>query len=144
MKVSVILKNKPQHEVATIGPDQSVGEAASTLSTRGIGALVVSRGQGAIDGILSERDIVRQLGARGLEVLTQPVREIMTEKVETCRVNETALEVLGRMSHGRFRHLPVVDDSRRMIGILSIGDVVKARLEEIEAENAAMADMLSG
>ena len=86
---------------------------------------------------------MRRLGSDGADVMQLPVGAVMTAKVETCTADETAIGVLGRMTSGRFRRLPVVDDSRRMIGLLSIGDVVKARIEEIERENAAMADMLS-
>ena len=144
MKVSVILSQKGSNEVATIAPTATVSEAVSQLASRSFGALVVSAGDGMIDGILSERDIVRRLGNDGTGVLDQPVGSVMTSTVETCTTEETALEVLGRMTRGRFRHLPVVDGDGRMTGLLSIGDVVKARLEEIERENAAMADMLSG
>lgn len=144
MKVSVILQKKGSSEVATIGPSALVSDAVGELSRRRIGALVVSDGDGAIAGIVSERDVVRRLGDEGPGVLGRAVSEIMTGTVETCREDDVALELLERMTTGRFRHMPVVGADVRMIGILSIGDVVKARLEEIEAENAAMADMLSG
>lgn len=144
MKVSLILKNKGSSDVATIGPDQSVAEAVATLSERRIGAIVVLDAGNRVAGILSERDVVAHLGRRGTDVLQDPVRDLMTTAVETCIGDDTALDVLGRMTSGRFRHLPVMGSAGNMIGILSIGDVVKARLEEIESENAAMADMLSG
>jgi len=98
---------------------------------------------GGIAGILSERDVVRRLGEEGPAVLARRVSELMTHTVETCGADDTAFHLLGRMTDGRFRHMPVLDEDGGMAGILSIGDVVKARLEEIEAENAAMADMLS-
>jgi len=144
MKVSVILKDKSSGDVATIRPERPVSDAVKVLSTRRIGALVVSHSGTDIQGIISERDIIRHLGQSGLGALEQPVDSIMTAPVETCFPSETALEVLARMTAGRFRHMPVTDSNGQMVGILSIGDVVKARLEEIEAENAAMADMLSG
>ena len=144
MKVSVILQKKGSDEVATIAPEATVREAVGLMSNRRIGALVVSPGHGVINGILSERDVVDRLGAEGPGILDQPASELMTSDVETCTNDDTAIGVLGRMTRGRFRHLPVVDDGGRMIGILSIGDVVKARLEEMEAENRAMAEMLSG
>lgn len=144
MKVSVILQNKSSRDVATIAPEASIAEAAAQLSELGIGALVVSPGGGSIAGILSERDIVRRLSSHGPAVLQDRVDVLMTAEVETCTATETALDVLGRMTAGRFRHMPVIGPDERMVGILSIGDVVKARLEEIETENAAMADMLSG
>ncbi len=144
MKVSVILQKKGSTEVATVKPAVTVADAARELSQRRIGALVVSQDGGAIAGILSERDVVRRLGEEGTDVLARSVSELMTAKVETCTVEDTAFELLGRMTSGRFRHMPVVGADGQLAGILSIGDVVKARLEEIEAENAAMADMLSG
>lgn len=143
MKVSVILHQKPSQEIATIGPNASISEAIEALARHGIGALVVSSGNGKVDGIVSERDVVKRLGTDGAGALHSPVREAMTEKVECCHLEDTAIELLGRMTQGRFRHMPVTDALGRMTGILSIGDVVKARLEEIEAENAAMVDMLS-
>lgn len=144
MKVTVILKDKPSGEVATIRPERPVSDAVKVLSTRRIGALVVSHTGADILGIVSERDIIRRMGESGLGALEQPIDSIMTQPVETCFTSETALEVLARMTEGRFRHMPVTDSNGQMLGILSIGDVVKARLQEIEAENAAMADMLSG
>ena len=143
MKVSVILQKKGSSEVATISPTTTASDAVKELSRRRIGALVVTSPTGRIAGIISERDIVRRLGEEGPGVLARPVSELMTSTVETCDSDDTAFDLLGRMTAGRFRHMPVVEPDGRMAGILSIGDVVKARLEEIEAENAAMADMLS-
>jgi len=143
MKISLILKRKGSTDVRTITANETIGEAASILSELRIGALVVSQDGEHIDGILSERDIVRRLGAEGPEILALPVGAAMTSKVETCTTDETAFSVLGRMTEGHFRHMPVADEAGRMLGILSQGDVVKARLEEIERENAAMAEMLS-
>ena len=144
MKISLILQKKGSAEVATISPEISVRDAVQALSDKKIGALVVSPGNGEIAGILSERDIVGALGRSGASVLDQRVSDLMTTNVSTCTKDDTAIGVLGRMTRGRFRHLPVVDADNRMIGILSIGDVVKARLEEMEAENRAMAEMLGG
>jgi len=144
MKVSLILQKKGSSEVATIAPDAALRDAVAILSDKRIGALVVSPGGGQIAGILSERDVVTRLGQDGPDALDTPVHTVMTADVETCTADETALVLLDRMTKGRFRPLPVVGKGDLMIGILSIGDVVKARLEEIEAENAAMADMLSG
>lgn len=143
MKVSVILQKKGSVEVATIAPTAVASDAVKELSRRRIGALVVTSGGGEIAGIVSERDIVRRLGEEGPGALARPVSEIMTTSVQTCSAEDTAFDLLGRMTTGRFRHMPVMGQDARMEGILSIGDVVKARLEEIEAENAAMADMLS-
>ena len=144
MKVSVILQKKGSTEVATIAPAAAASDAVRELSRRRIGALVVTAAGGEIAGIVSERDIVRRLGEEGPGALARPVSEIMTTTVQTCTADDTAFDLLGRMTEGRFRHMPVLSSDGRMDGILSIGDVVKARLEEIEAENAAMADMLSG
>ena len=143
MKVSVILSQKASNEVATIKPDATVSDAVAMLSEKRIGALVVSPDGGQIAGILSERDVVRRLGQEGSGMLAEPVSGLMTADVEICDGSDTAIGVLGRMTRGRFRHLPVVGADGRLAGILSIGDVVKARLEEMEAENKAMAEMLS-
>jgi CBS domain-containing protein len=143
MKVTAILKKKGSSDVATVAPDTTLGEATQVLAERRIGALVVSSGDGRIDGILSERDIVQRLGTGGAAALSERVHTVMTGEVETCAANDTAFDLLDRMTSGRFRHMPVCGPDGRLGGILSIGDVVKARLEEIEAENAAMADMLS-
>lgn len=143
MKISVILQEMGPRDIATIRPDQTVGDAARLLSEKRIGALVVSADGSHIDGIISERDIVRSLGREGAEVLMQPVSSVMTSDVRTCTGDDTAIGLLGRMTRGRFRHLPVVGSDGRMSGILSIGDIVKARLEEMERENRAMTEMLS-
>ncbi len=143
MKISLILQSKPSGEVATITPETTIADAVRSLAKHKIGALVVSRGGGEIAGILSERDIIRGLGTEGPESLHSPVSALMTTKVETCTGDDTAIGVLGRMTRGRFRHLPAVGPDGKMIGIVSIGDVVKARLEEMERENKAMAEMLS-
>ena len=143
MKISVILQELGQRAIATISPRETVADAARMLSERRIGALVVSSDGSTIDGIISERDIVGRLGAEGADVLAQPVSNVMTTDVRTCTGDDTAISLLGRMTRGRFRHLPVVDADGRMTGILSIGDIVKARLEEMERENRAMAEMLS-
>ncbi|MEM9060109.1 MAG: CBS domain-containing protein [Pseudomonadota bacterium] len=144
MKVSVILKKKGSGEVATIAPDVTVAHAVHQLSQHRIGALVVSANGRTVDGILSERDVVGRLGSDGAVVMGYKVEDLMTANVQTCVADDTAFDILGRMTEGRFRHMPVLGADGAMTGILSIGDVVKARLEEIESENAAMADMLSG
>ncbi|MDH3666640.1 MAG: CBS domain-containing protein [Paracoccaceae bacterium] len=143
MHVTHIMRLKGSNAVTTIPPDARISEAADMLSAKGIGALVVSTDGHSIAGILSERDIVRALAREAGGCLTMPVSALMTAEVETCAPSEQANSVLQRMTAGRFRHMPVAEDGR-MVGILSIGDVVKARMQEIEQENAAMADMLSG
>jgi len=143
MIVMHILKLKGSSEVATIKPTAPVSEAAAILAEKRYGALVVSSSGGEIAGIISERDIVRALAREAGGCLPMPVAKLMTESVETCAPDESSNSVLERMTAGRFRHMPVVEDGK-MVGLLSIGDVVKARITEIEQENAAMADMLSG
>ena len=143
MKISVILQQMGQRDIATVPPTASVEDAAKAMSERKIGALVVSSDGKRIEGIISERDIVARLGSDGADTLSRPVADVMTTDVKTCNGNDTAIGLLGRMTRGRFRHLPVADEHGNMTGILSIGDIVKARLEEMEAENRAMADMLS-
>jgi CBS domain-containing protein len=143
MNVTHIMKLKGSAKVETISPDASVATAAAILAEKRFGALVVSVNGTDIAGILSERDIVRALAREAGGCLTMPVSKLMTETVETCSPAEKANSVLERMTSGRFRHMPVTEDGK-MVGLLSIGDVVKARMTEIEQENAAMADMLSG
>jgi CBS domain-containing protein len=143
MNVMHILKSKGSSTVETISPESSVASAAATLSEKRFGALVVSATGTDIAGIISERDIVRALAREAGGCLTMPVSKLMTEKVETCAPADMANSVLERMTEGRFRHMPVTEDGK-MVGLLSIGDVVKARMTEIEQENAAMVGMLSG
>ncbi len=143
MNVTHILNQKGSSTVETISPESSVAAAAATLAEKRFGALVVSVTGSDIAGILSERDIVRALAREAGGCLTMPVSKLMTEQVETCAPAETANSVLERMTAGRFRHMPVTEDGE-MVGLLSIGDVVKARMTEIEQENAAMVGMLSG
>ncbi|MFV0386977.1 CBS domain-containing protein [Paracoccus sp. (in: a-proteobacteria)] len=130
--------------IITIKPDATLAEAAKLLSERRIGAVVVSTDGRKPEGILSERDIVRQLGARGSDVLKTPISEVMTKSVQTCTVRDDALKVLERMTEGRFRHLPVVDDAGDMLGVISIGDAVSGRLKELAAEKEALTGMIMG
>ena len=143
MTVMHILKLKGSSAVETISPESSVADAAAILAEKRFGALVVSVSGADIAGIISERDIVRALAREAGGCLTMPVSKLMTEKVVTCAPADTANSVMARMTEGRFRHMPVVEDGA-MVGLLSIGDVVKARMTEIEQENAAMVGMLSG
>ncbi len=143
MTVRQILKSKAIDKVLTIAPDAKVHEAAKILSEKRIGALIVSKDGVSLDGMLSERDIVRELGKRGTEVMDNDVSALMTAKVITAAPGDTAVQVLEKMTKGRFRHLPVLEDGK-MIGVISIGDAVKHRIEEIEAENTALTDMIVG
>jgi CBS domain-containing protein len=97
--------------------------------------------KGQIEGILSERDIVRVLGERGASVLDEPVSEVMTRKVVSCRQNETVAALMEKMTLGKFRHLPVVDGDR-VVGLISIGDIVKRRVQEYETEQEALRDYI--
>lgn len=144
MLVQQILKEKGDGgAVETVKPGSSVADAAKLLSEKGIGSVVVSPDGVALEGILSERDIVRELGRRGPSCMSDKVEELMTRKLITCTTSETALGVLEIMTQGRFRHLPVVEDGK-MIGLVSIGDVVKARLSELAMEKNALEGMIMG
>ena len=112
-----------------------------SLAEHGIGALVVTGAEGRTVGIISERDIVRALSARGSAVLHTPVAEIMTRKVMTCTRQEKLADLMQRMTEGKFRHLPVIEEGR-VVGIVSIGDVVKSRLEELEQESKELREYI--
>ncbi|WP_017999991.1 CBS domain-containing protein [Paracoccus sp. N5] len=144
MLVNQILSMKASGEIYTVAPDASVADAARLLSERRIGAIVVSEDGKVPLGILSERDIVRELGRRGAQVLDQPISELMTRKLMTCTTGDDALVILDRMTQGRFRHLPVVNEAGEMLGIVSIGDAVSARLKELHAEKEALTGMIMG
>lgn len=143
MLVQQILKDKAQGDVVTIAPGSSVGEAAKTLSAKRIGALVVSTDGRDMVGILSERDIVRAIGAGGPGCLTDPVETLMTSKIISATGDETVEQVLGKMTQGRFRHMPVMDGAA-MVGLISIGDVVKGQLAELAMEKEALEGMIKG
>jgi CBS domain-containing protein len=143
MQVHVILKSKSDDGVVTISPEASVSDAVQLLSRRRIGALVVSPDGKRAEGILSERDIVREIGKRGPACLSDKVAAVMTKNLVTCRRDEMADEVLRKMTEGRFRHLPVVE-AGQMVGLISIGDVVKARLSELAMEKDALESMIKG
>ncbi|SEW15573.1 CBS domain-containing protein [Cognatiyoonia koreensis] len=143
MLVQQILKSKAQSGIISVKPDDTVATAANLLSTERIGTVVVSSDGTSLDGILSERDIVREIGKRGAVCLDDPVHTMMTSKLVTCRPEDSALEVLEMMTTGRFRHMPVVKDGE-MIGLISIGDTVKARLAELAMEKDALEGMIMG
>jgi CBS domain-containing protein len=143
MLVQQILKDKSDDGVVTVPPGSSVGDAAKTLSTRKIGAVVVSEDGKQMAGILSERDIVRAIGANGPGCLTDPVQSLMTSKIVSATRDETVDSVLGKMTAGRFRHMPVMEGAQ-MVGLISIGDVVKAQLAELAMEKEALEGMIKG
>ena len=140
MTVNDILSQKGDH-VLTIEPTATLAEAVQILARRRIGALLVTGADHRIVGIISERDIVRSLDEKGTAVLGIPVAEVMTRKVVTCGRNETIAEIMERMTGGKFRHVPVVEHGR-LAGIVSIGDVVKARLSELENEQDALREYI--
>lgn len=140
MTVSTILADKGR-EIVTIEPSASLADAAKLLAERRIGAALILGADRRLVGIISERDIVHALAARGAAALDEPVSRTMTRKVETCNESETISNIMERMTNGKFRHVPVVDQGR-LVGIVSIGDVVKHRLQEMERESAAMRDYI--
>jgi CBS domain-containing protein len=143
MLVSQILKTKADDGVVTVPPGTSVGQVAETLSTRRIGAVIVSPDGKRVSGIVSERDIVRELGRRGPACMSETVDSIMTANTIGCRREDRADDVLQKMTDGRFRHMPVMDGNQ-MVGLISIGDVVKARLTELAMEKDALEGMIKG
>ena len=140
MTVRTILSAKGG-EVVTIEPNASLATAAKRLAERKIGALVVIGAEHRVIGILSERDIVQELAAHGTAALQLPLTDIMTRNVTTCGIGDTISSVMERMTNGKFRHLPVVEQGR-LAGLVSIGDVVKHRLKEMEREQSALRDYI--
>ena len=143
MLVSQILKSKSDDGVITVSPGSTIATAVETLSLRRIGALVVSPDGRLVAGILSERDVVRELGRRGPSCLTDTVDSIMTAKIVSCARHDRTDDVLQKMTDGRFRHMPVMEGDQ-MVGLISIGDVVKARLIELSADKDALEGMIKG
>ena len=140
MTVKAILDTKGS-DVVTIEPTTTIAAAAKLMAARRIGAIVVFGPDRRIGGIVSERDIVRALAERGAPALDEPVGQVMTRKVVTCTRGETIGSIMERMTAGKFRHVPVVEDGQ-LSGIVSIGDVVKFRLAEMENESAALHDYI--
>lgn len=132
MSVKQILDQKGR-DVVTVSPTMGTEEAVRFLAENKIGAVVVTGPGGRIAGILSERDIVRAVASRGADALTGPISAIMTSKVTTCGESHSVNQVMEMMTNGRFRHLPVEEDGK-LIGIISIGDVVRRRIEDVERE----------
>ncbi len=143
MTVAKIMQSKADDTVVTVKPGTKVLEAAQLLSSKRIGTVVVSPDGKTAVGILSERDIVREVGRRGSTCLNEAVDDMMTTKLETCTRDERADNVLARMTQGRFRHMPVVEDGE-MVGIITLGDVVKMRLAEVKMEKDALEGMIMG
>ncbi|UWQ00710.1 CBS domain-containing protein [Aliiroseovarius crassostreae] len=143
MLVSQILKDKPISGVATIKPGSSITEAVALLSEKKIGAVIVSEDGVRPAGIVSERDVVSALGVSGTGCLTDTVDSIMTAKLVSCAPGDRAIQVLQTMTEGRFRHMPVMEGDE-MVGLVSIGDVVKARLDELSSQAEALTNMIMG
>lgn len=143
MQVSGILKSKGNASVITVTPDSLVSDAVALLAERKIGTVLVSQDGSHPDGILSERDVVRALSVHGQEAMNSTVDAFMTSKLVTCTRADSSVSVLERMTEGRFRHMPVVEDGE-LIGLISVGDVVKARLSELSMEKDALQGMIMG
>jgi len=142
MNVETILRNKGNW-VATIRPDATIAEAVDMLNRERIGALVVSDNGESVDGILSERDIVIALGGHDDDLLSRPVGDIMTRTVISCDPSDSVSDLMAEMTNRRIRHFPVVADGR-LRGIVSIGDLVKSRLDEVEFEANSMRSFIAG
>jgi CBS domain-containing protein len=140
MTVSIILAAKGR-EVVSVEPNATLSSVVALLAERRIGAVLILGVDRRIAGIVSERDIVRALAERGATALDEPVSRIMTRQVSTATEGETISSIMERMTAGKFRHIPVVDQGR-VAGIISIGDVVKHRLQEMEHDSAAMRDYI--
>jgi CBS domain-containing protein len=141
MNVISILRQKGR-AVTTANPNATLLEVANKLAAKRIGAIVVIGARGEVAGIASERDIIRALATGGAECLTRPVAETMTKQVVTCQETDTLDELMAMMTARRFRHLPVVTDGA-LVGIVSIGDVVKHHVAEVEMEATAMRDYIT-
>jgi CBS domain-containing protein len=143
--VQAILKLKAQGKgptAITVQSTATVMEAARKLAQHRIGAVVITNIDGGVAGILSERDIVRRIAEVGPDILSSPVRDVMTRDVVTCTADTTVDEVMARMTHGRFRHVPVVDADERLIDVISIGDVVKKHVEGVEHEATSLREYI--
>lgn len=140
MNVGAILKSKGRN-VTTARSDATVQDIANRLAARRIGAIVVVGAGGKVEGIVSERDVVRMIGEHGPRALEMPVAQVMTREVVTCLETDTLEEVMSTMTAGRFRHVPVVVDDA-LVGIISIGDVVKHHIAEVELEASALKSYL--
>lgn len=139
MTVQAILESKGRY-IYSVEPDERLSAAAKTLAERRVGAVLVMRGA-RLDGILSERDIVRVIADRGAAAMDQPVHTVMTHEVVSCRPSDRVGSIMEVMTNSKFRHLPVLDGDR-VVGLISIGDIVKWRLSEYEHEQRALHDYI--
>ncbi|AHM05385.1 Inosine-5'-monophosphate dehydrogenase [Roseibacterium elongatum DSM 19469] len=143
MIVQQILKAKSDDGVVTLPPGTTVEAAAKMLASRRIGAIVVSPDGKSVAGIVSERDIVREVSQKGVACMADTVDSMMTTEIVDCALADTSDAVLARMTQGRFRHMPVIE-AGEMVGLISIGDVVKAQLQTLEMEKSALEGMIKG
>lgn len=142
MLISEVLRRKGS-DVATITPDVGISAAVAALAEHGVGALVVSADGRQVDGILSERDIVRALAAHGGAALDRTAADLMTSEVVTCSLDATIEQLMAEMTERRFRHVPVTENDE-LVGIVSIGDVVNARVRNLEIETEQLSNYISG
>lgn len=142
MTVSALLKNK-DHKIITISQTKTLQNVCDILAENRIGAIIVCSDTGMLEGIISERDIVKALGQSGSEILSQQVKQHMTPNPITCSPFETINQIMEKMTIGRFRHMPVMDDDK-LIAVISIGDIVKARMQAMEHEAQAMQEYIGG
>ena len=143
MLVHQILKLKADDAVVTMSPTGTIRDAAELMAQRKIGSVVISADGQKAAGILSERDIVRELSMKGAMILSEPVEKFMTSKLVTCSRDATADAVLATMTQKRFRHMPV-EENGQLVGLITLGDVVKARLQELTMEKNALEGMIMG
>ncbi|MGR3491650.1 MAG: CBS domain-containing protein [Shimia sp.] len=143
MRVGDILRRKPKMELQTLPPSALVAEAAEIMSANRIGTVIVSKDGKTLAGILSERDIVREIGKTGGMCLQRQVSDLMTPNVRTTDPEQGVEDVLATMTAGRFRHMPVIEDGA-LIGLISIGDVVSAQIDELAREKDALTSMIMG
>jgi CBS domain-containing protein len=141
MRISDVIRAKG-NAVVTVKPDMDVRSLLAVLAEHKIGAVVVSTDGTTVDGIVSERDIVRALADRGATVISEPVSQIMTSEVQTCTPETPVVELMSVMTHGRFRHVPVVVNDR-LVAIVSIGDIVKNRVGELEIERDSLTSYIT-
>ena len=144
MKIGAILDQKAISGVSWIEPSSTIKDALAALANKGIGTLIVSPDGETPVGILSERDIVRSLAQVGVTAMGTRVDDVMTPNPVCCSREDNSSSVLAKMSEGRFRHVPVTDSNSKLEGLVSIGDIVKARMADLENEKEALVDMIAG
>jgi CBS domain-containing protein len=141
MKVQNILKAKKNAEVLTVQPDYTILKLVQFLQLEGVGAMVVSRDGRSFEGIISERDVVHALAADGTKILASPVSAFMTTAVVTCSPDDSVAVVARMMTEHHVRHVPVINGEKRLVGIISIGDVLKHRIDEVQFEANVLRDI---